>query len=520
MIEVRLSQGRTLVGRSDRCDLALPSHEVSRVHCAVDVSRSGRIEVTDRSRHGTRLNGQPITSSEVTSGDVVGVGPFQIHIVAGDPTDEPPSTSMTPVDVTEHVVGSGPEGLEVVRSILVVHDGPAAESSFPVPVVGASVGGTRSRIVVDDPNLLPEHFHLMVNEGRPMVEPSAGTVRVSGRQIRGICPIEQGEYFSAGHSTFRIVTARDAVQPEAPAFGRMVGRSLAMRRVFGLLGRVAPHAVTVLLLGESGTGKELAARGLHDQSPRAEGPFVAVNCAAITDTLFESELFGHEKGAFTGAIGRRDGAFHAADRGTLFLDEVGEIPQAAQAKLLRALETGEVKRVGATLPTFPNVRLVAATNRYLPVEVAEGRFREDLYFRLAVLTVELPPLRARTEDIQVLAEALCASFQPPGSLTRAAMARLAAHTWPGNVRELRNVLTRAYVLCGPRIDATAITFDRTMTPAARSREEQVALEEDADRARIHEALVRTAGNRTEAARVLGIPRTSLIYKMRRYDIEG
>ncbi len=516
--EIRLNRGRTLVGRSDACDLALPSDDVSRVHCHIDLDDIGRIEVTDRSRHGTRVNGRAVTTAVVVPGDVLDVGGFRLEVAAVEPDQDPPPTAMEPVGVAEYLVGAGAGALEVMRTSLVVIGGPATGTRFPVPAVEATVGGARSRIVVADPDLLPHHFRLLVNEGRPMVEPAAGPVTASGRRVRGIFPLEDGEAFTAGGSVFRVESSRDEVQPEAAAFGRMVGRSATMRRVFGLLRRMAPHPVTVLLLGESGTGKELAARGLHDLSPRAERPFVAVNCAAITESLFESELFGHERGAFTGAIGRRNGAFHAADGGTLFLDEVGEIPFSAQAKLLRTLETGEVRRVGSTTPTFPDVRLVAATNRYLPVEVAEGRFREDLYFRLAVLTVELPPLRSRPEDVRVLARTICRSFDPPGHLTASALARLAAHAWPGNVRELRNVITRAYVLGGSRIDAQALTFDRGLAPPVRPREEQLALEEEAERALLEEALHRTQGNRAEAARVLGIPRTSLIYKMRRHGV--
>jgi two-component system, NtrC family, response regulator HydG len=517
VIEVLLHQGRMLVGRADSCDLALPAKDVSRTHCILDCDPSGRIEVTDRSRHGTRLNGVRITKAVMDVNDVLEVSVFRLEVVPKDL--DPVPTAAEPLG-GEYLVGSVSGALQVVHLFLVVTGGPAAGLRFPLSLPEVTVGGPGSRIVVPDSDLVRDHFRLVVNENRPMVERANGKVEASGQNIQRILPIEPGETFSAGNAQFQVEVRHDEVQPEAASFGRMVGRSPTMRRVFGLLRRMAPHPVTVLLLGESGTGKELAARGLHDESPRADKPFVAVNCAAITESLLESELFGHEKGSFTGAVTRRDGAFHAADGGTLFLDEVGEIPQSAQAKLLRTLETGEVRRVGSNTPTFPDVRLVAATNRYLPVEVGEGRFREDLYFRLAVLTVELPPLRSRPEDIAVLARSLCRSFQPPGHLTPAAMARLATHTWPGNVRELRNVITRAYVLGGSRIDVGAITFDHTMAMPSRPREEQQALEEEAERAQLTEVLLRTRGNRTEAARVLGIPRTSLIYKMRRYGVDG
>jgi two-component system response regulator HydG len=386
-----------------------------------------------------------------------------------------------------------------------------------------SVGATPSDLVFDDSGLLPRHFRLMVNRGRVIVEPKAGAVTVDQERVRGLFPLLPGEGFFAGGCEFRVVPVTDHQMVEAESFGAMIGASAAMRRVFGLLRRMAPHPVPVLLQGESGTGKELAARGLHDASSQRSGRFVAINCAAISSALFESELFGHEKGAFTGAAARRDGAFHAADGGTLFLDEIGEIPLNLQAKLLRALESGEVRRVGANTPTFPDVRVVAATNRDLSHEVSLGEFREDLYFRLAVLTVHLPPLREHPEDIPILCAALGRAMAVPVELDAESMALLQAHFWPGNVRELRNVLTRAYVLHGPRIDARALSF----TPAIHADQQTLSGEESVyevsrqnEQAVFRNALAKHSGNRAAAARELGLPRTTFLYKLRRLGLEG
>ncbi len=315
--------------------------------------------------------------------------------------------------------------------------------------------------------------------------------------------------------------------PEHTHFGESVGSSPAMRRLFGVLRRMAAHDAPVLLTGDSGTGKELSARALHDHGARHGGPFVALNCAAIAEQLFESELFGHEKGAFTGATNRAEGAFQRADGGTLFLDEIGELRLDAQAKMLRALESGEVRRVGGGTAEFPDVRIVAATNRNLQHEVSAGTFRADLYFRLAVLTVRLPSLRERREDIGLLARTLLARHHPGATLTPDAVAALEQYDWPGNIRELRNVLTRAYVLGGPTINASDLQFNPWAfdgAPAAAAfgpptLAPSPSVHSPHDEREVLAAALRAAGgNRTRAARELGMPRSSLLYKLGKHGI--
>jgi DNA-binding NtrC family response regulator len=239
---------------------------------------------------------------------------------------------------------------------------------------------------------------------------------------------------------------------------RLVGRSERFQRMMGLVARVAPSGAAVLLQGESGTGKELVARAIHEASPRASGPLVIVDCASLTETLFESELFGHERGAFTGAVGARTGLVEAAHHGTLFLDEVGDIPLTMQVKLLRLLETGTYRRVGSTELRHADLRIVSATHRDLHAMIAEGRFRQDLFFRLAVFPIELPALRERTGDLRMLAESLLERLAPdaPPALDDDTCALLADHDFPGNVRELRNLLERAMLLGD----------DRQLTPQA------------------------------------------------------
>ncbi|MGE0080845.1 MAG: sigma-54-dependent transcriptional regulator [Thiohalomonadaceae bacterium] len=233
--------------------------------------------------------------------------------------------------------------------------------------------------------------------------------------------------------------------------GGMIGHCPAMQEVFARVRKVAPTDTTVLILGESGTGKELVARAVHEASQRREAPIVTVNCAAIPEGLIESELFGHEKGAFTGAVGAHTGLVEAADGGTLFLDEIGELPLETQARLLRVLQEGEVRRVGATRSKRVDVRLIAATNRDLKQAVADGAFRGDLYFRLNVMEIHLPPVRERGDDILELAHALLAKTcqrlnRPPAHFAPASLERIRAYPWPGNVREMENVLERAVIL--------------------------------------------------------------------------
>ncbi len=297
--------------------------------------------------------------------------------------------------------------------------------------------------------------------------------------------------------------------------GEIVTADPAMRELLDLVDRVAPRDVAVLVTGESGAGKELVALRLHARSPRAKGPFVAVNAAALPETLAESELFGAERGAFTGADQARAGRFEEAAGGTLFLDEVGELPLALQSKLLRVLEERVVRRLGGSRDLPVDVRLVAATNRDLTRETEEGGFRQDLFFRLAVVVVNVPPLRERPDDVPLLARHFAARLAarhgvPVPSLTDEALAALSAHAWPGNVRELRNVLERAVVVRGGApIRAADLGLAPAAAPLDRAHREREAL---------LAALRRTGGKREEAAKLLGISVRTLYYRLKQWGI--
>lgn len=314
--------------------------------------------------------------------------------------------------------------------------------------------------------------------------------------------------------------ARGEAVPEG-----LVGRSHAFQQMLALVSRVGPSPASVLLLGESGTGKELVAQALHDASPRARHPLVVVDCASLPESLFESELFGHEKGAFTGAHGARPGLVESASGGTLFLDEVGDIPLPMQVKLLRLLESGTYRRVGSTELRRADVRVISATHRDLAALVADGRFRQDLYYRLSTFPILLPPLRERGEDIVLLADALLARVAPGRhlSLSPGARERLARHAFPGNVRELRNVLERAALLCdttlidGATLDVALqvghLASPPARTPAVASARRLRDLEDDA----LRSALQQQGGSREQLARSLGVSVRTLYRRLARLD---
>ena len=326
--------------------------------------------------------------------------------------------------------------------------------------------------------------------------------------------------------------ARESQEPgraQSEASSLLLGRSEAMRELVEMVETVAPTEATVLVSGESGTGKELVARAIQAASTRRDKPFVTINCAALAENLLESELFGHEKGAFTGADRRREGRFVQAHGGTLFLDEIGEMPLSLQAKLLRVLQQGEVQRVGCDETIKVDVRVIAATNRVLADEVAAGRFREDLFYRLNVIGLEVPPLRARREDIPLLASTFlerhaAANRKTIKGFTPQAMDAMLRYGWPGNVRELENAVERAVILSGGEYVAErALPLAVQNAPVPDADGEELALGsmslEDVERQAIEATLRATEDNKSEAARRLGITRATLHSKLKKYGLD-
>ena len=303
-------------------------------------------------------------------------------------------------------------------------------------------------------------------------------------------------------------------------FASIVGLSPAMGAVFETLRKVAPTDATVLITGESGTGKELIAKAIHFNSPRRAQRLVTINCAAIPHELLESELFGHVRGAFTGAVRDKSGKFEQANGGTLFLDEIGSMPVTLQAKLLRALQEREIERVGDEKTTVVDVRVLAATNRALPALIAQGLFREDLYYRLNVVPVRLPALRERTGDIPVLAKHFIAQFagEAKVSISRGALDALSRYRWPGNVRELENFCERIVLMrAGSSIDEAVV--ERHLAAMAGDAVPATATLPEMERAAVLDALRASGWNQSRAARRLGVPRHVLLYRMKKYSIE-
>ena len=439
---------------------------------------------------------------------------------------------------TTHV---GPDGAVRVRYERLrarVIRGPDTGASLAVGGDDVGIGSHPSnQLVLTDPRVSRFHARL-TRDGRGLRAldlDSANGTRVSGVAIRDVY-LAEGQVLELGGSAIELVADGGDAGEELPSidhFGELIGRSVVMQRLFASARRAAAASSTVLLLGETGTGKDLLARAIHAHGARRGGPFVVFDCGAVAPTLVESALFGHVRGAFTGADADRPGVFELAHGGTLFLDEIGELPLALQPKLLRALETGTVQRVGATAPVAVDVRIVAATHRDLRAEVDRERFRADLYYRLAVIGLELPPLRERREDVPLLAAhfARAVLARAGGDLTWLlphlddAFGALAAQAWPGNVRELRNAVDRAIALADP----AALTGDplarlvELRGSLRRTRRGRLPLETaraEFDREYLRDLLTDTGGDLRAAAEQAGVHPKSLERLIRRYHLRG
>jgi transcriptional regulator with GAF, ATPase, and Fis domain len=411
-----------------------------------------------------------------------------------------------------------------------VIDGPSKGGSWSQLAERCAIGSHPSNdLVLDDATVSRFHCELAITGDAVRVRDLGsrngtllGDVALADAQVPSNISLVMG------NSEIRISVAEDEGELDASertSFGNLIGESAQMREVFSKLERVAATDATVLIEGETGTGKEGASEAIHDASKRAAGPFVVVDCSAIPETLLESELFGHEAGAFTGAVERRAGAFEQASGGTLFLDEIGELPMGLQPKLLRALESREIRPIGARAPVHCDLRIVAATNRDLRAEVNRGSFRADLYFRLAVVKIDLPPLRERTGDVPLLVAHLLERIgASPSAIAELAagefVAALAAAPWPGNIRELRNHLEQCVVFGerrlpnAPAVPHPAATVDPALPYEVARRQAIDAFE----RTYLEGLLERSGENVTAAAREAGLNRAYLHRMLRRHGL--
>jgi two-component system, NtrC family, response regulator AtoC len=383
---------------------------------------------------------------------------------------------------------------------------------FALPKAGDVVigRGVEADIRIDDPSISRKHALLSIGP-RVRIKDlgSANGTRVADRALEPgqLADVSPGEVIDLG--SVMLIVMRGEAQAPAPATA-----DGAMARADRLLDRIAPGEISVLIQGETGVGKEVFAERLHAKSRRADKPLLRLNCGGFSETLLDSELFGHEKGAFTGADKAKPGLLENADGGSVFLDEIGELPLALQARLLRVLQDRKVQRVGALAPRTIDVRFISATNRDLTAEVASGRFRQDLYYRLNGVTLWIPPLRERRGEIAALARRFLADVAPAHKLPPAAIARLEAHAWPGNIRELKNVIERAALLSEGEVSEEHLQ----LAPGEQAPPSLHADVESLEKRRILEALDEFGGNQTRAAAKLGIARGTLLARMKQFGI--
>ena len=525
VLRVALDRPRLVLGRGDGCDVVIPDPEVSRQQLALSLDHDS-VRAEDLSGKGICVAGEVTQAATLTDGADIALG--QWRAIYRQRTSGDGDESRTEVRGT--VTAPQPrEGGEKWQPAQVRLRKGAEDRAVPFQGDTISVGKDASNtLVVEDPYVSGRHLRL-TRKGSlfQVVDPGSTNGSFIGpmRIYEAVVPL---------HTTIKLGNVELTIEPvtgakAAASFEGIIGSDPSVRQLCELIERVAPSTAAVAVLGESGTGKELVARAIHNRSNRADKPFIPVNCAAISKELIESELFGHEKGSFTGAQGARKGAFEEADGGTLFLDEIGELPIDLQAKLLRALESGEIKRVGASRPITVDVRVVAATNRDLLADAREGKFREDLYYRLCVVPLHLPPLRNRKSDVLSLADHFLAKFAPRGQtvkLTPAAVERLKGHAWPGNIRELRNVVHRALLLRrGPMIDAPDITFDQEVNKEANVAVPEVTpgitleqMLEKVERQIVEAALRKYEGNKERVAKELGVARSTLFKRLKDWGL--
>ena len=432
--------------------------------------------------------------------------------------------------------------LRVRKTKLLVISGPLQGQEFVVGKEVFTIGsGKQNDLVLDDSTASRRHCEIEVGEEGYQIRDLDST---NGTLVQGVrvasAYLNPGAEFQVGKT--RVIfcplqESRDIPLSRNESFGAMIGRSVAMRRIFHLAETYAPTDATVMITGETGTGKEILAAEIHRHSQRARKPYIVIDCAAISKDLIESELFGHNKGAFTGANADRQGAFEHADGGTVFLDEIGDLNPELQPKLLRVLENREIRRVGDNRMRKINVRIICATNRKLDQEVNAGRFREDLYYRLSVVQIELPPLRRRRDDLPLLAKRFLTDLHGSDAMSQVArfdetMDVLKRHDWPGNVRELRNLIEVAFYAASRPVDLSAFLGLGRFLPAREAQSEAPSVSadrpfkdaksdliEDFERKYLEDLLARNQNNISRSAREAGIERAYLQRLIRKYDMK-
>lgn len=523
VVSVKIGNNGLIIGTNDRGDLLLPEI-LTPFTLSLSPTPDGLAFKTD-DRGLVMVHGKSLGRGILRSGESMLIEPYTLFVTRCDDAllfDDPLKNRGRTV-----VFDAGKGLLEVSDALLCIVKGDNIGRTFSILGDHLVIGSDEfSNIPIMDPFVSATHATLTRKPGGFLLQDQGstnGTFLGEARVMEIL--IEPGAEFQVGQTTLRLeqtVDKLDVPPSKCTVYGGMIGQSRAMKNIFGLIDKVAPTDATVLISGQSGTGKELAARAVHNFSDRAQGPFIAINCGAIPRDLVETELFGHVKGAFSGAHTQRRGAFELAHGGTLFLDEISELPPLAQPKLLRVLEQRTIRKVGGEAEIPVDVRIVAATNRDLRMEALSGRFREDLYYRLSMIPIALPLLSQRKPDICLLAEHFIAdeaqrlNLATPPTLSEKAKTRLEQYPWPGNVRELRNAVKRAMILgdYDDVLNDDAFSFESASNPAT--------LEgslENLERQAVKRAL---AGSKTrkQAAEKLGIALSTLYEKMKKFHFDS
>lgn len=509
------------IGRSSGNTIVLLDAEVSRHHCRIYTNKE-KIFLTDTSMNGTLVNGELLKEASLNVGDLITIGPWTIAIEESS-KEKPLRTIVCTPKPTQVIKYDAKRKTLATETIKFTITSPG-HSQKRLCLTGQDITfgcHPSCTVKIEDPYVSRTHCRITNNNGALSLIDLTSTNGTFMDNVRiESVNLKHSGHFNIGNSTVSWKTSRGEEKIKTSSnttFGAMIGRSKAIRETFAIIDKVAAADVPVHISGESGTGKELVARELHARSPRHNNPFVAINCGAMPEALVESQLFGHERGSFTGAVERMPGLFEQARGGTIFLDEIGEMPLELQARLLRVLENRTVRRVGGQEEIVIDTRVITATNRNIKNLVQVGRFREDLFFRIHIVPITLPPLRERPEDIYLLAEHFVRSLAKSGqaqSTTDAAMKKLINHSWSGNVRELRNTIERALLFChSTSLDAADIQLDDLSAPGS-----------DGSNLRKHEreiivsAIESCKGNMSRAARKLGVARSTLQKKIGRYAI--
>lgn len=525
VLRFSLDESRIILGRGERCDVVIPDSELSRQHVSLSLVGDAYV-LEDLSGKGTSVSGTVHQRHPMQDGEDIALGQWRARYRQRTASEEERNTALTE---NQTKVQSPPLTNDSRPQVQIRLKQGHQESILKLTGDSFTIGKEPGNdLILQDKYISAKHLKIVRKEsGFYLVDHQStngtfvGSLRIYEAEVPLPTTVRIGES--------ELILEAVPRETKDTSFQGMIGNDSSVKQLTELIQRVAPSTASVTILGESGTGKELVAKALHHLSLRADKPFIPVNCAAISKELIESELFGHEKGAFTGAINGRKGAFEEADGGTLFLDEIGELSFDLQSKLLRALESGEIKRVGASRPITVDVRIVAATNRDLLAAAKKNEFRDDLYYRLCVIPLHLPPLRNRRSDVMALADHFVRAFSPRTqtvSLTPAAQDKLKSHGWPGNIRELKNVIHRALLLRkGPVIDVGDVSFDQQMNtdtglvvPEMQAGLTLEQMLEKLERQIVENTLRRCNNNRERVAKELGVARSTLFKRLKDWGL--